>query len=556
MIAEVASSELEIQVLDIDHLGIVAGIIDEMGLVEQVNRLLGTHPQEKVSTGQVLKAMLLNALGFVSAPLYLFEQFFVGKATEHLIGAGVQPEHLNDDRLGNALDEFYGYGVSLLFSEIAMQAAQQFGVSAKSHHLDSSSFSVEGAYKEAESRQQEGTTGQPTEETAEPKAIRITYGYSRDGRADLKQFLLDTICSSDGDVPLYLRVADGNEADKAVFGKILREYRECFQLEGLYVADSSLYSEQNLRQLTGMQWLTRVPATVISAKVVMEQIDPSSWQEGTTPAYRFAQVCSDYGGIAQRWIIVESAERKAVVLCQLEKQLEKRYQRDLKRLQALSNQAFACAADAQTAVEKFSQSLKFHQLSEMQIVEQAHYPNQGRPKKGQAPTRLSYHIQASLLLNEQTVAAERARTGRFILATNVLDEQRLSPEQALAEYKDQQSNERGFRFLKDPLFFTSSVFLKSPQRIMALAMVMGLALLVYTLAQRRLRQALHQAQQSIANQVGKPTETPTMRWVFQCFQAVHLVTFQGVQQITNLTPVRRQILQLMGAACGRYYLLI
>lgn len=66
----------EIQVLDIDHLGIIAGIIDEIGPVEQVNDLVGTHAQEQVSTGQILKAMILNGLSFISAPLYLFEQFF------------------------------------------------------------------------------------------------------------------------------------------------------------------------------------------------------------------------------------------------------------------------------------------------------------------------------------------------------------------------------------------------------------------------------------------------------------------------------------------------
>ena len=113
----------------------------------------------------------------------------------------------------------------------------------------------------------------------------------------------------------------------------------------------------------------------------------------------------------------------------------------------------------------------------------------------------------------------------------------------------------GFRFLKDPLFFTSSVFLKSRQRIMALAMVMALCLLVYTLAQRQLRQALSEAQTGIPNQLGQLTDTPTMRWVFQCFQAIHLVVVAGRKQITNLTPQRRKILQFLGAACGRYYLL-
>lgn len=55
--------------------------------------------------------MILNGLGFVSAPLYLFEKFFVGKATEHLLGEGVCPEHLNDDRLGRVLDKLYEAGL-------------------------------------------------------------------------------------------------------------------------------------------------------------------------------------------------------------------------------------------------------------------------------------------------------------------------------------------------------------------------------------------------------------------------------------------------------------
>jgi transposase len=38
--------------------------------------------------------------------------------------------------------------------------------------------------------------------------------------------MLDLICSGDGDVPLYLRVADGNEADKAVFAQIIQEFQQ------------------------------------------------------------------------------------------------------------------------------------------------------------------------------------------------------------------------------------------------------------------------------------------------------------------------------------------
>ncbi|MEH2307534.1 MAG: DUF4277 domain-containing protein [Nostoc sp.] len=83
---------------NLDHLGIVAGLIDEIGIVEQLNKILGVDPREKVSSGVIVKAMLLNGLGFVSAPLYMFEKFFDGKATEHLLGKGIKQEFLNDDR--------------------------------------------------------------------------------------------------------------------------------------------------------------------------------------------------------------------------------------------------------------------------------------------------------------------------------------------------------------------------------------------------------------------------------------------------------------------------
>jgi len=161
-----------------------------------------------------------------------------------------------------------------------------------------------------------------------------------------------------------------------------------------------------------------------------------------------------------------------------------------------------------------------------------------------------------LTLNEEIIALARARTGRFVLATNVLEPESLSNEEILCEYKAQQSTERGFRFLKDPMFFTSSVFLKTPERVAALAMVMGLCLLVYTLAQRKLRQALAKAKQTIPNQLGKPTATPTMRWVFQCFQSIHLVVLDGVRQVVNLTLEHHHIIKFLGSSCQKYYLLV
>lgn len=164
-------------------------------------------------------------------------------------------------------------------------------------------------------------------------------------------------------------------------------------------------------------------------------------------------------------------------------------------------------------------------------------------------------MKADLEQVESVIEAEKRCAGRFVLATNVLDEAVLTHDAMISEYKAQQSCERGFGFLKDPLFFTDSVFLKSSERIEALAMVMGLCLLVYTLAQRQLRACLSASKSGIKNQLGKLTARPTLRWIFQCFQAVHLLIINGLKQITNLTDERLWILKFFPGSCRRYYLL-
>ena len=86
-------------------------------------------------------------------------------------------------------------------------------------------------------------------------------------------------------------------------------------------------------------------------------------------------------------------------------------------------------------------------------------------------------------------------------------------------------------------------------------MVMSLCLLVYSLGQRALRQYLKRGSQTIQNQLGKPTATPTLRWVFQCFMSIHLLTLASLKQISNLSEQRCWIIQFFGAPCGKYYLL-
>ncbi|AVH63802.1 IS1634 family transposase [Nostoc sp. 'Peltigera membranacea cyanobiont' N6] len=202
------SNHQEIEFKNIDHLGIIAGIIDSIGLVEIINKLIGQEAGEKISAGHVVKAMILNGLGFVSSPLYMFPEFFQDKPCEHLIGKGVKAEYLNDDKLGRVMDKLFIKGLTEIFLAISSQVIKEFNISLKSSHLDSTSLHLHGEYKTSLPDVTFDNNSSNCQ-IKSPQAIEITYGYSRDHRPDLKQFIIDLISSGDGDIPIFLKMIMG-----------------------------------------------------------------------------------------------------------------------------------------------------------------------------------------------------------------------------------------------------------------------------------------------------------------------------------------------------------
>ena len=168
-----------------------------------------------------------------------------------------------------------------------------------------------------------------------------------------------------------------------------------------------------------------------------------------------------------------------------------------------------------------------------------------------------WKIQTRLHIDEDAVQRRAKRKACFIVATNILDPQRLSDETLIGTYKEQGGVERGFRFLKDPLFLASSVFVKKPERLVALSFIMVLCLLVYRLAEHRVRSNLAKLEQTIPNQLNKPTARPTMRWIFQCFEGIELLHISrgSLTQslVLRLQPVHRQILSLLGPPYVQFY---
>jgi transposase len=549
---DVTSEELVIE--DLDHLGLVAGVVDQIGLVETINARLGNYEDECVSAGVVLKAMILNGLGFVSAPMYLFSRFFEDKPTEYLLGEGVQPAHLNDDKLGRVLDGLHEAGLSSLFVEVGSQAMSRFEVDGSRLHLDATSFHLHGRYPDQREEQGENTDEVVTEE-GEPEPIRISRGYSRDHRPDLKQFVVDLMCSGDGGIPLFFRAVDGNDSDAASFARLISEFRTQVDLQTLFVADAALYSQHNLQTLGQLRWVSRVPQTLKEARAALEQTQEHSFSASGVEGYRVAEMGTDYGGVPQRWVIVASEDRHKRLSPQLDKKLDTEQRRARKGLRKLRRRRFACEADARQELEQLERGLRLHRLEGVEVASEAYHSRPGRPATDESPN-YRYRVTAEVVRDEELVARARRRAGRFIVATNVVDEQELPAEEVLEAYLEQGVVERGFKFLKDPMFFADSVFLNSPRRVAALAMVMGLCLLVYGLGQRMLRRSLADWEAHIQDQKGKPTRSPTLRWVFQIFQAVHLVWMGSWRRIAGLNEERRHILEFFSPQCRQYYLLL
>ena len=235
----IKEEELEVKTRNVDHLGIVSGMVDEIALVETIDALVGTHEQEVLSTGQTVKAMILNGLGFVSAPLYLYSRYFEQLDCELLLGKGISWQHLNDDKLGHTLDKLQQVGTSKIFSQVSLKACELMAVSREQKHLDGTSMSVYGE------QYQKGYVGSLSQEEREqaPEAIKVVHGYSRDHRPDLRQFMIELMSTSDGDVPLWFAAQDGNSSEKKAFAKRIKQYRKQFKEDGLYIVDSALYSQ-------------------------------------------------------------------------------------------------------------------------------------------------------------------------------------------------------------------------------------------------------------------------------------------------------------------------
>jgi transposase len=525
----------------IAHLGLVAGIIDELGISAVIDNALPKTRNHILPHSAVVKAMLLNGLGFNERRLYFFSRFFTNLSTEQLFGPGVTPDHLNDDVLLRTLDRIYEYGSTDLFNDIVIAVMDKLSFGTHLLHADTTSFSVHGDYD--------------TEDDDDFRTIEITYGHNKDHRWDLKQFVLAMVTNQHG-IPLFTQPYSGNESDKKILLETIRKVQQNLNLndKAYYIADSAFYTAPNLQTLGRHTfWISHPPATIDEAKSLLVADIPLS--PGKEEGYSFYEILVTYAGIDQKWIVVHSEKRQLASEKKFVRNLDKRLEQARKSWKKLRAKEFACEPDAHMAARLWFDEYPYLSADSIQVFSKTKKKTgrKGRPGKDEAVETV-YFVDSPLEIVPDVIEQEKARLGRFILATNDLD---LDPDVILKYYKGQQSVERGFRFLKDKSFRVAEVFLKKESRIEALSMIMVLCLFVYAVAEWHLRSQLKKTGKMVKNQLKKPIQNPTMKWIFTLFMRPAEVTVTLNSQIqrfiVNLDEEVTQILDLMGPSVEKYY---
>lgn len=529
------------QVTRLDHLGLVAGFCKEVRFEEVINnKLPKVSHKSNISNGTLLVAMILNGLGFVSRTLHLYPEYFAEKPTERLLGKGILPSHINDDVMGRLLDDLYEAGVSAVYQQLAGRVVKHLGLACKSLNLDTTSFHVDGGY----------------EQDIDAKSIHITQGYSRDHRPDLNQVVLALITENQAGIPLYMQACSGNTNDTETFKQVVKAHVSSLQAayhNTYLIADAALYSEAIIQALAKQEqlFITRVPQKLTEAKAVLAQAHTVDWT-ALAEGYAGAWFDSNYGGVKQRWLLVKSTQATSREQHLLDARIKKETLLAVKSFTKLCRQPFACELDAKAALDKWLASQRFIHVEDVQIRQVVSRAKRGRP--GATAEKLIHYQLEGRLMTElwQRVAAQQTN-GLFILSTNDLSDT-LSMQFVLDEYKSQQAVERGFRFLKSPDFLTSSLFLKKPERIEALLMIMTCSLLVYAAIEHLIRQKLNETNTFFPDMKNKPSQRPTARWVFFCFQGIHVVVIDNqTELITNLADRHRIILNCLGKSYWEYY---
>jgi transposase len=539
----------EIEVYPVQHLPIIKAYADQLGLVSLINHYVPTEMD--VDAGTIVLGLVLDTLSGRS-PLYRLEEFFASQDTALLLGKSLRPQAFTDDTVGRVLDRLYDFGTMRLFTDCAVRAVTRFDVERRYVHFDTTSRSVWGDYQFAETQD---------------LPFQVTYGYSKDKRPDLKQFVLSTLCV-DRAVPIWGKPEDGNASDKTLNTTLLSEITQrlaCYGVQPgayIYIADAALVTADNLAALRDTLFITRLPATYSECgRVIAEAVAHNHWEEvgvlAQTPptkhrpgtCYKVAEGSVTLYGKAYRAVVVHSSSQDQRRQQHLQRDIQASYATLEASVHAAARQEYFCYADAEAAAAKLRALQSAYHGVKVDVEARPQY-GPGRPSRMQ-PRRvkaLRYGLQVTLHERSEVIARKTQETGCFVLLTNVptAGEMAHRARDVLRAYKEQHGIEQNFGFLKDPLI-VNSLFLKKPERIEALGLVLLLALLLWRLIERTLRVHVETTETPLTGWDKKSTQKPTAFMMMTKFAAVMVIKVGPQRQLAHpLSTVQQQYLRALG----------
>ena len=518
------------RVAPVAPLPLVLGVLRKLEIATLIDSMIPPHQDQVVSAGRAVEALVLSILDGHHA-LYKVGRRLDERGMLALLQPGLAPESLPDSRLGQTLDALYNANLHTVFSAIALRALDIYQIGTPWLHQDTTTISFYGAYED-------GEVGN--------KGPRPTYGYSKDGRGDLKQVILSLGVSGDGGIPLRMGLHDGNRSDTVDIPQAI-EQSVALALGGLrgLVADSKAYTPRTLGlcRETGMGLVTLVPRTC----AIRQEVEKWGQQQTSLPLLleKAGKRRSDtprrwYGRSVTRQVEVEDSKGQvtwapmrfvAVYSTQLaQRHAEAHTNQQHKEAKSLATHVaqvqlrpFACQADAEGAIAVYegrapgqrgrpATRWRYHQVGyEVQShLQRQKRTQRGRPRKGEEPQEETIY---QLKVTTQALAAPVATFGWLVLATTI-DESLCSDAEIVRAYRDQTTTvESGFRWIKNPAAI-HPVWLEKRERIAALAMLTVVGLLVYGLIQRQVRQYLQEHEETIPGNKGE-TDNPTATVVFE-----------------------------------------
>ncbi|MBW1720290.1 MAG: IS1634 family transposase [Deltaproteobacteria bacterium] len=532
-----------------DHLPVIAAFCNRIGLTETIDRVVPTEME--VSVGTIIQGMILDTLSGRS-PLYRLVEFFKHQDTEALLGKDVACTSFNDTTVGRAMDAVFDAGAEKVFSEVAFNASCKFSLDTRHVHFDTTSVNVWGEYEQFAS---------------DSDTLHITYGYSKDHRPDLKQFLIKMLCVG-RNIPILGRCEDGNASDKSINNAVLSRISKHMAKYGLqpgafvYIADSAMVTRDNLGMIGDNLFLTRLPFSYNEAdRVVSEAVAENNWEEiGTlnetpTTAKRTPAMYS----VAEKTVTLYQQQYRALVIHSTahDKRRLKRIAREInasektltKLIAQETKQEFYCRADAESGASRLRESgTELHRIA-ASVEEKVHYARGRPPNNGPRKVAyIRYVIEAKIQEKTEQIERKRKEAGCFVLLTNIPRQGDMAETGAelLQAYKEQNGIERNFSFLKDPLI-VNDLFLKKPERIEALGAVLLMALMIWNLIEHTLRLHIKESGGTLPGWDNKPTRRPTTFMMSTKFLGIQIVRIAGLYRLAEApTDTQRQYMAALG----------